>query len=231
MISFKSFLEMLDESKHMYKSEDERKHLVGLDHDLISRKIDHEYYEDKIGRAIAGTNSSEHGDSHTKEVLSKFTSSPNTYIRSIVASHPEIHDHPDLVEKLKSDSSVKVRRAIEEPRKSKKVSKTAVAKPPLSKTSTTETPPQSSSDIHPEGKYAAEEGDTDESTDKVTHLIHLTQDGGKRRVGSVISYKNGEHKAFVGDHPKKMKQLETNSPARTHKEALLTLINKDRKYR
>lgn len=206
------------EGKHDPENEEHRFKLLDVDHSNISKDKGHEHYEDKIHNAVKGLRSEVHGKDTVKKYLEKFHDCPNRWVRFGVARNPEVHNHPEIVEKLKNDSSAAVAQAV-----GGSASRVKVSKPsnPSSNHSST------NSSIHPEGKYEAEVGsDSDvKGADKVTHLYHVSQEGNRVKVGSIVS-KGDEHVAISGGKP-----LNHNFKSKSHRESLIQLINNHRGYR
>lgn len=216
MKTFKQFIDYIFEGRHDPENEEHRLKLLNVDHSKISKDKNHEYYEDKIHNALKGLNSATHGEDTVKKYLNKFHDSPNRWVRLGVAKNPEVHNHKDIVEKLKGDNSAAVAHAVGgSPVKSSKSSKPSSNNPNIDPS------------IHPEGKYEKEDGSTSDfkGADKVTHLYHISQEGKRTKVGSVVS-KGEDHKAISGGKP-----LDLNFKSKSHKESLLQLINNHRGYR
>lgn len=215
---FLQHINYFSEGRHDPESEEHRLKLLDVDHSDISKDKDHDHYEDKIHNAVKGLSSDVHGKDTVKSYLHKFHDCPNRWVRLGVAKNPEVHEHPEILEKLKNDSSAAVAHAVGG--SPVKVSKSKSAKPSSDN-------PNIDPSIHPEGKYESEAGsDSDfKGADKVTHLYHISQEGKRTKVGSVVS-KGDKHEALSGGKP-----LGLNFNSKSHKESLIQLINNHRGYR
>jgi hypothetical protein len=215
MISFKRFLSFLEEGKHSAPGSD--KELFNLLDQEPSSDKNHPHYEDKIHNAIKALSSDKHGKETVAKYLDKHSNSSNRWVRLGVAKHKELSNHPDIHSRLKTDTSALVVQA----------SGGDVSKKP-SRTSPQSSNPNLDTSIHPEGKYDKNEGSEKDfpGADKVTHLVHKTQDGRVRKVASIVSQDKGHH---IYDSSGKKQQ--SNFSHKSHNEALLRAMQNDRDAR
>lgn len=205
MLSFKDFLENLFEWSKQEAPSDPKE----LDKFLSgepSRKKEHINYEDKFKHGIKSLRNDVHGKDVVRKHLERFATHSNTYARQGVAESPHIHEHPDLVEKLRNDPSIKVRRAVDAPRKKtvsapaqksveakpeKVVAKKIIAKKPSA--------PKAEKKASGPGTYTAEKVNPDDTAfagaKQVTHILH----NGKV-VGASVSSQHGSDYGSVVRH-------------------------------
>lgn len=222
MKTFKQFLEDLFESKHEPESEEHRSELLGLDHSQVdSKNRDHKYFHDKIHAAIKGLNSATHGEEAVRDHLHKWGDSPNRWVQMAVARHPELHNYPELAEKLKNSKHDSIVVAASAERKAAKAStpaskpapeakkeapastpakkkpapeakKEAPASAPAPKAAKAKAKPAPASEPSSDEGYANVSGETGDVVRRRTHVTH----GGKH-IGTVETNKNGTSRVLT----------------------------------
>lgn len=118
MLTFKQFVDYLYEGAHDCDSDEEMYRRLDLDHSEVnSQNRDHKNHHDKIFAAIKRLSSSQHGAEYVKSMLEKWGDHPNGWVRVGVARHPELHNHPELHQKLLNDKLGRVSSSAAEERK------------------------------------------------------------------------------------------------------------------
>ena len=204
MLSFKQFYEnLLEWTKREAPSDP--KELDAYLSGEPSRDSAHPNYEDKFAHGIKALKNDVHGKEMVRKHLERFANHSNSWVRKAAAESAHIHEHPDLVEKLRADKSVKVTRAIDAPRKKtvvapvakpvapkeekpevKKVAAPKAEKPAVKKAAI----PKAQKPAAGTGSYSAEKVNPDDTgfsgATNVTHILH----NGKV-IGASVSSQHG----------------------------------------